>query len=71
MFDKSILELSEGDVLVLQTKIEAPIKAAFIAPDFPIATVPTGIPLGIWTIDNKLSNPLSVLVLIGTPITGR
>ena len=49
---------------------EAAYKDAFIAPSFPIATVPTGIPLGIWTIDNKLSKPLSFLLSIGTPMTG-
>ena len=34
-------------VAVSIDKIEAAYKAAFIAPSFPIATVPTGIPLGI------------------------
>ena len=43
---------------------------AFIAPSSPIARVPTGIPLGIWTIDNKLSRPFSFLLSTGTPITG-
>ena len=44
-------------------------KAALTAPAFPIASVPTGIPLGIWTVDNKLSKPLSLLSM-GTPNTG-
>ena len=44
--------------------------AALIAPSSPIARVPTGIPLGICTIDNKLSKPLSFLLSIGTPNTG-
>ena len=50
--------------------IDAANNAALIAPSFPIATVPTGIPFGICAIDNKLSKPLSYLLSIGTPITG-
>ena len=42
-------------------------KAALIAPAFPIASVPTGIPLGIWTVDNKLSKPLSLLSTVQMP----
>ncbi len=41
--------------------------AAFTPPS--IATVATGIPGGIWTVDNRASNP-SKVDLIGTPITG-
>ena len=50
--------------------IEAANSAAFIAPSFPIANVPTGIPFGICTIESRLSIPLSFLVSIGTPKTG-
>ena len=45
-------------------------KAALTAPSSPIASVPTGIPLGICAIDNKLSKPLSFLLSTGTPSTG-
>ena len=50
--------------------IAAANKAALIAPSSPIASVPTGIPFGIWAIDNKLSSPFSFLLSIGTPNTG-
>ena len=50
--------------------IEAASNPAFIAPSSPIARVPTGIPFGIWAIDNKLSNPFNFLLSIGTPKTG-
>src|SRR5215471_976480 len=42
---------------------------ALAAPDAPMATVATGMPFGICTVDNSESSPLSALV-IGTPITG-
>ena len=45
--------------------------AALAAPDFPIASVPTGTPRGIWTIDNSASAPPSVVDGTGTPSTGR
>ena len=38
---------------------------------FPIATVATGIPFGICTIDSRESLPLRMEVLMGTPTTGR
>ena len=50
--------------------MEAAYKPAFIAPSSPIATLPTGIPFGICTIDNKLSNPFNLRLSTGTPITG-
>ena len=50
--------------------MEAANKPAFIAPSSPIATLPTGIPFGICTIDNKLSNPFNLRLSTGTPITG-
>ena len=46
-------------------------RPALTAPSLPIATVPTGIPLGICAIDNKLSKPFNFLLSIGTPITGK
>ena len=45
--------------------------AALKAPGSPIAIVATGKPLGIWTIEYKLSKPLRAEVSIGTPITGK
>ena len=44
--------------------------AAFTAPARPIASVPTGIPAGICTIDNSESRPFSDFDSIGTPSTG-
>lgn len=41
------------------------------APALPMARVPTGMPAGIWTIDSRLSLPLSALLSTGTPKTGR
>src|SRR5438093_2686272 len=43
--------------------------AAFTAPGFPTASVPTGTPAGIWTIDSSESSPES-LDSSGTPSTG-
>jgi hypothetical protein len=37
----------------------------------PIATVATGTPRGIWTIDSSESSPPRCWVGIGTPMTGR
>ena len=54
-----------------EARIAAASSAALIAPDLPIASVPTGTPAGIWTIDNRLSMPFSDLVSTGTPSTGR
>ena len=44
--------------------------AAFTAPARPIASVPTGMPAGICTIDSRLSIPLSAWDSTGTPSTG-
>ena len=41
-----------------------------IAPARPMASVPTGMPAGIWTIDSRLSMPLSAFDSTGTPNTG-
>ena len=40
------------------------------APAFPIASVPTGTPAGIWTIERRLSWPFSAFDSTGTPKTG-
>src|SRR3954466_2301639 len=44
--------------------------AALMAPGLPMASVPTGMPPGIWTIDSRLSIPLREWLSIGTPKTG-
>ena len=44
---------------------------ALVAPGFPIASVPTGTPPGIWTIDSSESRPWSDALCTGTPSTGR
>ena len=36
-----------------------------------MATVATGMPFGIWTIEYNESIPLIAFVFIGTPITGK
>src|SRR5690606_1213456 len=46
-------------------------KAALMAPAFPMAWVPTGVPFGIWTIDISASTPARMVVGTGTPRTGR
>ena len=43
---------------------------AFAAPAGPMATVATGMPFGICTVDKRESSPFSALVT-GTPMTGR
>ena len=52
-------------------RMEAAKRAALIAPARPIASVPTGMPAGIWTMERSESSPLSALVSTGTPITGN
>jgi AcrR family transcriptional regulator len=54
---------------LLETLCVAAKIQAFFAPL--IATVATGTPGGICTIEYKLSKPLIVLVFTGTPITGK
>jgi len=44
--------------------------AAFLAPGFPIARLPTGIPAGIWAMESNESNPFNALLSTGTPNTG-
>jgi hypothetical protein len=44
--------------------------AALRAPARPIASVPTGTPAGIWTIDSSESRPDSARLSTGTPSTG-
>ncbi len=43
---------------------------AFTAPARPMASVPTGMPAGIWTMESRLSMPLSAWDSTGTPSTG-
>jgi len=54
----------------LPASIAAASNAAFFAPGSPMATVATGTPAGICTIDSSESRPLSACDWIGTPITG-
>jgi hypothetical protein len=42
-----------------------------MAPALPMASVPTGMPAGIWTIDSRLSWPDRALDSTGTPKTGK
>ena len=44
--------------------------AALTAPASPIASVPTGTPAGIWTMERRLSMPDSAFDVTGTPNTG-
>ncbi len=44
---------------------------AFFGPLLLAATVATGTPLGIWTIESRESSPPSIAVAIGTPMTGN
>src|SRR5690606_11357609 len=51
-------------------RTEAASNAALTAPALPIASVPTGTLPGIWTIESRLSRPLSAALSTGTPKTG-
>src|SRR5213593_3384045 len=51
--------------------IRAASQAAFFAPASPMATVATGTPAGICTIEYRESTPPRCCVGTGTPITGR
>ena len=55
----------------LAPRIAAASSAALIAPARPIASVPTGTPAGICTIESSESTPLSAADSTGTPSTGR
>jgi hypothetical protein len=46
-------------------------QAALIAPARPMASVATGIPAGICTMESRESTPLSAFDSTGTPSTGR
>src|SRR5690606_12805194 len=52
-------------------RIAAASSPALVAPGSPIASVPTGIPAGICTIDSSESWPFSAFDSTGTPSTGR
>ena len=45
--------------------------AALTAPGLPIASVPTGMPAGICTMERSASRPCSAQPVIGTPSTGN
>ena len=55
------------DWVCLLLMMAAANNAALIAPALPIASVPTGIPAGICTMDNKESIPFRALDGTGTP----
>ena len=59
-----------GLVLVSVAMIATASSAAFAAPASPMASVATGTPAGIWTIESRLSRPLSARLCTGTPSTG-
>src|SRR5215468_10937721 len=50
--------------------IDVASSAALIAPGSPMASVPTGTPFGICTIDNNESRPFNMVAGMGTPSTG-
>src|ERR1700730_5719598 len=52
-----------------EARIATARRPALAAPDGPMATVATGTPFGIWTVDSSESKPFKALT-IGTPITG-
>ncbi|EAU66966.1 hypothetical protein STIAU_4606 [Stigmatella aurantiaca DW4/3-1] len=54
-----------------RARMEAAWSAALAAPGLPMACVPTGTPLGIWTMESNASKPLSTVVGMGTPSTGN
>jgi hypothetical protein len=45
-------------------------RPALVAPALPMASVPTGTPPGIWTIESSESTPFSTALSTGTPRTG-
>ena len=73
-----LLSLSLAELLdrgtdggVFGARMAAASRAAFTAPARPMASVPTGIPAGICTIDRSESTPRSTADSIGTPNTGN
>ena len=52
-------------------RIRAASSPAFFAPASPMASVPTGMPAGICTMESSESMPFRALLSIGTPSTGR
>ena len=52
------------------TEIATASSPALVAPALPIASVPTGTPPGICTIDSSESSPCSAALCTGTPSTG-
>ncbi len=51
-------------------KFPLPAGPALAAPGLPMASVPTGTPLGICTMESSESMPMSCVAAIGTPSTG-
>ena len=51
-------------------RIRTASRAALVAPALPMASVPTGTPAGIWTIESSESRPLRAWLWTGTPSTG-
>src|SRR5262249_20217081 len=51
-------------------RMAAASSAAFTAPALPIASVPTGTPPGIWTMERSESPPFNAADSTGTPSTG-
>ena len=62
---------ARGARACMRATIAAASSAAFAAPGSPMASVPTGTPFGICTIESSASTPLSAVAGIGTPSTGR
>src|ERR1700676_1448379 len=54
----------------LLPRMAAASRAALIAPDLPIASVPTGMPPGICAIERSESRPFKAFDSTGTPSTG-
>ena len=46
-------------------------RPALAAPAAPMASVPTGMPFGICTMESRESKPCSAVAAMGTPSTGR
>ena len=51
-------------------RIETASNPALVAPALPMASVATGTPAGIWTIESSESSPFSAAPCTGTPSTG-
>ena len=63
-------ELARASSGRLVARIATASRPAFLAPALPMASVPTGTPPGICTIDSSESSPCSAALCTGTPSTG-